>query len=362
MSTPPFQSNYNHTILLIALGLAVLACYLLIRPYLEPLLIALIFGLLFHPLHQWIAGKVAQRPNLAALLSCMVLTFIILLPTFAILMAILRQGAIYSSSVYQWVNTGGIEHVLADPWVHGIVLRLKEWLPEDILDPVRMNQEMIQAASGLGKNVVNLSARLVGNITGFLVSFALMLVVLFFVLRDYDRIFTFVRHAVPLSRSQEDMLLNEILDVSKSALLGSFLTAVSQGIAGGLAFWIVGFPALFWGTIMAFTSLIPVIGTAAVWLPAAIYLLITGAWGGGIFLILWGVLVVGSIDNFLRPLFMQGSSSMHTIIIFFALLGGIHAFGLAGLLYGPIIFAVTLVLFRLYEQEFKAFLDYQDRH
>ena len=362
MSTPPFQSNYNHTILLIALGLAVLACYILIRPYLEPLLIAFIFGLLSHPLHLWIAGKVDQRRNLAALLSCLVLTFIILLPTFAILMAILRQGAIYSSNVYQWVNAGGIENVLADPWVHGITLRLKTWLPEEVLDPVRINQELIQAASNLGMNVVNLSARLVGGITGFLASFFLMLVILFFVLRDYERIFTFVRHAVPLSRSQEDMLLNEILDVSKSALLGSFLTAVSQGIAGGLAFWIVGFPALFWGTIMAFTSLIPVVGTAVVWLPAAIYLLITGAWGGGIFLIFWGVLVVGSIDNFLRPLFMQGSSSMHTITIFFALLGGMHVFGLAGLLYGPIIFAVTLVLFRLYEQEFREFLDYQDRH
>ena len=99
-----------------------------------------------------------------------------------------------------------------------------------------------------------------------------------------------------------------------------------------------------------------------IWLPAAIYLLVTGDWGWGLFLILWGFLVVGAIDNFLRPLFMQGSSAMSTVLIFFSLLGGIHAFGLIGLLYGPIIFAVTLALFRMYEQEFQAFLDYQDRH
>jgi predicted PurR-regulated permease PerM len=105
-----------------------------------------------------------------------------------------------------------------------------------------------------------------------------------------------------------------------------------------------------------------VVGTALIWLPAAIYLMITGDWGWGIFLVIWGVAVVGSIDNFLRPLFMQGSSSMSTVIIFFSLLGGIHAFGLMGLLYGPIIFTITLVLFRLYEQEFQGFLDYQDRN
>jgi predicted PurR-regulated permease PerM len=103
------------------------------------------------------------------------------------------------------------------------------------------------------------------------------------------------------------------------------------------------------------------VGTALIWLPAALYLIVTGDWGWGMFLILWGILVVGSIDNFLRPFFMQGSSSMNTVLVFFSLLGGIHAFGLMGLLYGPIIFAVTLVLFRLYEQEFREFLEQQDR-
>jgi predicted PurR-regulated permease PerM len=112
---------------------------------------------------------------------------------------------------------------------------------------------------------------------------------------------------------------------------------------------------------MAFASLIPVVGTALVWLPAALYLMLTGDSGWGVFLIAWGVVMVGSVDNFLRPLFMQGGSAMNTVSIFFALLGGIHLFGLMGLLYGPLIFAVTLVLFRLYEQEFAAFLDYQDR-
>jgi predicted PurR-regulated permease PerM len=238
---------------------------------------------------------------------------------------------------------------------------LKEWIPHDLLDPDTIRTELLKTAAGLGQNVVGLSASLAAGITGFIAKLLLMLFVLFFVLRDYERMFAFFHHAVPLSRSQEDVLLEEIMNVSKSSLLGTFLTALCQGIAGGFALWLAGFPGLFWGSIMAFASLIPIVGTALIWLPAAIYLIVTGSWGWGLFLILWGVLVVGSIDNFLRPMLMHGSSSMNTVIIFFSLLGGIAAFGLMGLLYGPIIFTITLVLYRLYEQEFKDFLNLQDQ-
>jgi predicted PurR-regulated permease PerM len=122
-----------------------------------------------------------------------------------------------------------------------------------------------------------------------------------------------------------------------------------------------GFPGLFWGAVMAFASLIPVVGCALVWAPAAIYLAATGDMGWAIFLAVWGVVVVGSIDNFLRPLFMQGDNSPNTVLLFFSLLGGLNSFGLMGLLYGPLIVALTLVLFRLYEREFHHFLSRQDR-
>ena len=116
---------------------------------------------------------------------------------------------------------------------------------------------------------------------------------------------------------------------------------------------------IFWGAVMALTSLIPLVGTALVWLPAVIFLMFTGEWNMAIFMLVWGVVVVGSIDNFLRPLLMQGAD-MSTVVIFFSLIGGLQVFGIAGLIYGPLIFAVALVLFRLYEIEFSQFLDSQD--
>ena len=200
---------------------------------------------------------------------------------------------------------------------------------------------------------------MLGSLTRFMVNFLLLLFVLFFVLRDHDKLIAFIRHALPLSRSQEDILFKEVKDVSKSALLGSLLTALTQGIVGGFGLWLAGFPGVFWGVVMAFASLIPFVGTALIWVPAALYLAVTGEieWAG--FMLLWGALVVGSIDNFLRPLFMQGSS-MSTVVVFFSLIGGLQVFGLMGLIYGPLVFAVALVLFKIYEKEFSGFLDSQD--
>ena len=189
-----------------------------------------------------------------------------------------------------------------------------------------------------------------------------MLFVLFFLLRDHDTIIAAIRHILPLSRSQEDKLLEEVEKVSKSAVMGSFLTAIAQGFAGGIGMWLAGFQGLFWGTMMGFASFIPVVGTALIWIPAAIFLFLTGDTTWGIFLTIWSVAVVGSIDNLLRPFLMQGSAGMNTLMIFFSLLGGLHLFGLIGLIYGPLIFAITMVLFNIYEEEFKHFLDEQDQN
>jgi predicted PurR-regulated permease PerM len=145
-------------------------------------------------------------------------------------------------------------------------------------------------------------------------------------------------------------------------MLGTLITAAAQGTAGGIAFKIAGLPALFWGAMMSFSSLIPFVGTSLIWLPASIYLFLSGRWKYGIFMVLWSVLVVGMIDNFIRPLFMKESGSgMSTLVIFFAILGGLSYFGLIGLLYGPLIVGITLVLLYIYSLEFKGLLNQLDR-
>lgn len=349
-------------VIIIALLAASFACFLLVEPYINSIVMAFIISLLMFPVHDRIEKRLTNHRNLASLLSCTLLTVIIVLPLLFVFAAIVQQGSTFSQNVYQWVTQGGIQTLFDHPSVVKVLSIVNTYLPFDEIKPQEIGQKVAQFATSFGSNLVGFSAKILGDATSFLLNFFLMLFVLFFLLRDHDIIISALRHILPLSRSQEDKLLDEVEKVSKSAVMGSFMTAIAQGFAGGLGMWLAGFQGLFWGTMMGFASFIPVVGTALIWIPATIYLFLTGDTTWGIFLTIWSIAVVGSIDNILRPLLMQGSAGMNTLMIFFSLLGGLHLFGLIGLIYGPLIFAITMVLFNIYEEEFQDFLDEQDQN
>jgi predicted PurR-regulated permease PerM len=204
------------------------------------------------------------------------------------------------------------------------------------------------------------SRNIVASVVGLVLNLGLMVLVLFFMLRDYDALSAFFRDAVPLARTQEDILISETAAVTRSVLVGNAATAVLQGIAGGFAMWLCGFPGFFWGAMISLASFIPVIGTALIWVPAAAYLMLTGELNWGIFLVVWSAVIVGSIDNFIRPMFMAGATDINGLVIFLSILGGLQVFGLLGLLYGPLIVSLALVLYSMYRQEFSEFIEHQD--
>ncbi|MBD1575308.1 MULTISPECIES: AI-2E family transporter [Vibrio] len=360
--TNRFRMGPTHWVLIVALLFAAYACFLLISPYLNSIVMAFIISLLIYPLHEKLENRWSSCPNSIAFISCLLLTFIIVIPLLAVFAAIIQQGAHFSQTVYAWASDGGIQELLSHPYIAKALHIANQYLPFDNLDPQQIAQRAARFISQFGSVLVSFSAKILGDATGFLANFFLMLFVLFFLLRDRDKLVNGMRHILPLSRSQEDRLLTEVEQVSKSAVLGSFLTAIAQAIAGGFSLWLVGLPGLFWGTMIGAASFIPVVGTALIWVPAAAYLFLTGDIGWGIFLVIWGVTIIGSIDNIIRPLLMQGSAGMDTLLIFFSLLGGIQLFGLIGLIYGPLIFAITMVLFKMYEEEFKHFLNMQDNN
>lgn len=354
-----FEGRSHRVVLLIFLAVALYASYSLIKPFLQPIILAILIGMLAFPLHQRLVRALKGRNSTASLLSCLALLLVILIPALILFVAVLKQGFDFSVIVRDWATQENIQKVMAHPWVVEIQSRATRILPEGALSADSIREKALAFAGLMGGKFADVSASVIGSMTRFVVSFVLLLFVLFFVLRDHDELIDFLHRAVPLSHSQEVTLFEEVRAVSKTALMGSLMTAITQGFVGGFGLWLAGLPGLFLGAVMAFTSLIPFVGTALVWVPAALFLLATGEWGWAIFMAVWGMVVVGSIDNFLRPMFMQGAS-MSTVVVFFSLIGGLQVFGLIGLIYGPIIFAITLVLFRLYEAEFSGFLDSQD--
>lgn len=356
-----------HYFLFVLIIVVLVGCYNIIRPYLHTIILAMILAVLFTPVNKKLEGWLKGRKNTAAALSCLLLTLVVVLPVLFMLLAIIQQGIDSFDAIYTWVETGKYQALSNHPlvmrfaeWGKGVLPDIERFFPDFNLQALRFDEAILNVTRTIGKALLNQGGNLAGGLTSFVGKFFLMLFAFFFFVRDEEVIFDSLLHLIPLSSSQESRIIDKIKTVSKSALLGTFVTALAQGLAGGIAFWITGLPALFWGIAMAFASLVPLVGTALIWIPAAIFLLISGHWGYAVFMTVWSVVVVGMIDNIVRPLFMQGSADMSTLLIFFAILGGINYFGLIGLLYGPIIFGLAMVLLYIYSIEFDEFLNHQD--
>jgi len=292
---------------------------------------------------------------------------VVVLPLVLMILATIQQGAQSFSAIYDWIESGQYQKIVDHPiatgtmgWLNTHLQDIQRIFPDIDLNNLKIEEMVLKTSGAIGKALVSQGGQLFGNITVLIGKFFLMLFAFFFFVRDGDEIVASILHLVPLSTSHEDQIIQKIKSVAKSALLGTLVTALAQGIAGGIAFWIAGLPGLFWGMAMAFASLIPMVGTALIWVPAAAYLFLSGHWGYGLFMVVWCVVVVGMIDNIVRPLFMQGSADMSTLLIFFAILGGINYFGLIGILYGPLIFGIAMVLLYIYKLEFEQYLTRQD--
>lgn len=342
--------------------MALFLSYQMIKPYLDPVIIAVILAVLSNPVYQWFKIKCKGRKKTAAFLSCIVLILLIIIPLTLVFLAVIKQGILSFNAINQWVAQGNIEKLTHTPFVSKMLLLSQKYLRGSLLKGIDLNAIMITVSSHAGELLMNQGKDIITNISSVVGKFFLMSFVFFFAIQDQKKNFEYVSHLIPLSTAHEKIVVNKIKAVAKSALLGTLVTSASQGFAGGIAFTICGLPGVFWGAMMAFASLIPVVGTALIWVPGAIWLFISGAWYHGIFMVIWSVVVVGMIDNLVRPLFMKGSADMSTLLIFFSILGGINYFGLTGLLYGPMIFGLTLVLLYIYDLEFHHFLDHQDQN
>jgi len=342
-------------------------CYRMMKNYLDPVILAFIISGLVHPLYQWTEKKCRGRKNIAASVLCFFLVFVIMVPLLLVFSGVINQGIDSFQAINQWVAAGNLEKITSLPALDLVFdfgqRHLPAWvLQADFLEEFNLYSLIKDFSAKSGNFLVQQGGNVLGSITSVVIDFFLMVFVFFFVVQNQEALFDYISHLIPLSTRQENILVQRVKQVAKSALFGTLVTAAAQGFAGGIAFFLCGLPGFFWGVIMAFTSLVPMVGTALVWVPAALYLFASGSWKSALFLVGWSVVVVSMIDNIVRPLFMTGSAGMSTVLIFFSIIGGLSCFGLVGLLYGPLIFGITMVLFYIYELEFHDFLNQQDNN
>lgn len=342
--------------LLVVVFFSLYLTYLILRPFAHTIIFAIILASMFHPLHTWLVRRCGGRSSLAALLGIMVITFVIILPLLVFFSALTSQAVHSINQVNDWIRAGNLQRLMED----GRMAAYSVWLEEHAsfidLKKLDIQGNILQFSKNFGQFLLAQGANLLGDALGIVSRFFIMMFVIFYLLRDGAEMVQRIKYLAPLREDQEDRIIDRIRSVARSALMGSFVVAVCQGVTGGIGLSIVGIPGLFWGAMMGFTSLIPLIGTGLIWLPAVAYLALLGKWKAMSFLIAWCVLVVGSFDTFLRPYLMKGQAGMSPFYIFLAIIGGVQYFGLAGIIYGPLILAFAMVMLYIYQIEYRDLL------
>ena len=355
MSDTPAPGKAYRPFLLGILFVSLFLSYLVLKSFLHAIVLSLLLASSFQPLQQRLLRAYRGRKNAAAFTVLAGITFLIIIPIFIFVSALVKQGISSVNAVNDWIQAGNLQKLLADS--EGYTSRLlKEltWLRQFDFD---LRGHLIDMTKGLGQFLLGQGAQLVGDLFTLVSTLLIVLFLTFYVLRDGKAMLEYVKKLSPLREEQENRIIEKVRDVGRSALLGNLLTAVLQGAVGGIGLAIVGIPALFWGTLMGLSSMIPWVGTALVWFPAVVYLVLTAQWKAALFLALWSILAVGTVDNFARPFLMKGRTTMSPFFIFLAIIGGIKHFGLIGILYGPLILGFAAVMLYVYQAEYQELLE-----
>ncbi|MEZ8987897.1 AI-2E family transporter [Vibrio breoganii] len=339
----------EHYFLIFWLKIAMLFCVALIFPFIHSLVIAFLLSLVAQPLH----GKLTKKfgTNMSALVICIATTLLIWTPLVFTSLIISKQAFTTSHDIYQWTVSSGLQNVISADWSQTHLEWLNEYVLLERLTIQDINQHILTYSASISSKALQYGGTLLANLTNAVIAFLIMIFVLFFFLRDHERIITNIKTLVVLPEGQQQLLLTQTKDVSKTIIFGTLATALLQGFAGGVGMYAVGFQGLLWGAIISVASLIPILGTSIVLIPAILFLLLTQDYSGALLLTVWSLGVVGAIDNLVRPLLMRGAGHMNTMMVLLSILGGVHIFGLIGLVYGPLIFTLAIVLFRLYAIE-----------
>ena len=331
------KGRSNRIVLAAAVVIGIVLCILLTIPFLGALAWALSLAILFGPLHAHVEAWLKQ-PNLAAGISVLLVVVIVAVPATFVVQNLVTEAATSAASIQAKIESGAVQRILDN---YPSLAPIGRWLERQI-DLSAMMSSLATWLSGLGVSLVK------GSVVQAIEA-VLTFYLLFYFLRDREIVRQMFRDFLPLTHAETDRVFNRVVDTVQATVFGTVAVSAIQGTLGGLMFWILGLPApLLWGVVMALLSIVPVLGAFVVWIPAAILLALNGNTGKALVLTLWGALVVGSIDNILRPILVGNRLQLHTIPAFISMVGGLLLFGPAGFILGPLIVTVTMLLLRFW--------------
>ena len=330
------------------LGLVTLAFFALLLDFLQPVFWAAILAVIFHPVHAWFLQLVKQRRVLASFMTLLVITITVIIPTWFVAASVVSEA----TGLYSRVQSGEVDLGKVINWARNTLPVINSFLDSIGVTPEEITANISSAVLTSSQYVGSLAVSTGQNVVRFAVMFLLMLYVLFFFIRDGEELLEMLIVALPFGDERERALLSKFAEVSRATIKGTLVIGLIQGALGGLIFWILDIQgAVFWGAVMVILSLVPVVGASFVWLPTSLLMVANGEYVGAAVLVAFGVLVIGLIDNVLRPLLVGRDTRMPDYVILLSTLGGLTVFGPSGFVIGPIVAALFLTIWVMFARE-----------
>ncbi|MFC1616228.1 AI-2E family transporter, partial [Patescibacteria group bacterium] len=332
---------------------ALVALFYLLRPFLTSILLGAVLTILFYPFYRKMLKWLRGWERLASLLTCLIVIMVIVLPVTGFTILLASEGLDTYNVIQDKFESGVFDEYMQ--WEDGgFFYDIKEEVkPVVNIDELNIKDMVFDVAQRVSDFLTDFVVVLVETFSTFVISLMVLLFSMYYFFKDGDIIIKRFGKWSPLPSVYEKELFEKIVAMVNAIMFGVFLSAIVQGLIGGIGFAIAGISnSIFWGTAMAFFSIVPLVGTAIIWAPAVIILLILGNFYAAIFILIWGILAVGSSDNILRTYLIGGKAHTYPLITFLVVLGGIWVMGLKGVIVGPLVLMILMSFLHIYEVEY----------
>ncbi|KPQ28220.1 MAG: putative permease [Marinobacter excellens HL-55] len=338
----------TRTFLAMLVGVSV-AFALLMKPFFGPIFWAIAIALIFYPVQQWLTRRLGPRRNINALITLVVCMFIVVIPVLGLGAALISEGL----GVYQKIQSGDIRPGEYIDQINQSFPAIQTFLGQFDVNFAEFRDRVVNAFLGGSQFVAKQAFGIGQNTFQFFLGLALMMYLAFFLIRDGQQLVELLIKALPLGDERERLLFAKFAEVTRATVKGNLLIAIIQGALGGVIFWILGINgALLWGVVMAIFSLLPAVGAAIVWVPAAVYLAAVGDVIPAVILSIYGMVIIGLADNVLRPILVGRDTKMPDYLVLLSTLGGLVLFGINGFVMGPLVAALFMAFWGIFIREF----------
>lgn len=338
----------TRTFLAMLVGVS-LAFVLLMKPFFGPIFWAIAIALIFHPFQLFLVRRLGVRPNVNALITLTVCMLIVVIPVLVLVTSLVAEGL----GIYEQIQDGEIKPGEYIDQVNNSFPAIQALLAQFDINFSEIRDRVVSLFVGGSQFLAKQALGVGQNTFQFFLGLALMVYLAFFLLRDGSKLVDLLIRALPLGDERERLLFAKFAEVTRATVKGNLLIAIIQGALGGIIFWLLGIGgALLWGVVMAIFSLLPAVGAALVWVPAAIYLAAVGNILEAVVLTIFGVVVIGLADNVLRPILVGRDTKLPDYIVLLSTLGGLAMFGINGFVMGPLVAALFMAFWGIFIREF----------